>query len=510
MATPNEKIAASLKELKKLQDRGIIAIHSSELSRTHKERLLMNGFIREVLRGWYIAVPPEEGKGDSTSWFTAFWAFCSRYLENRYGSNYCLSAEQSLLLHVGNTSVPHQLIVRAPEGTNSITNLPFDTSLYIMRSPLPENAQIEIVDGLRLTNLASSLIYSSPILFQKNTAEVRTALLMIRDASDILNILLGKGHSVIAGRLAGAFRNNGQVKIADDILKTMRAVGYDVRETDPFQSQVPFKFNLEDRSPHVNRLRLMWHNMRTVVLEVFPKPKEKAVGNERYLQLIEELYATDAYHSLSIERYRVTPELIERVRQGKWNIESNEKDRQQRDAMAARGYWEAFREVKSSVQRVLADDNPGIVAEEDHGDWYRALFAPSVRAGLLRPADLAGYRVGQVFIGQSKYTPPTKDAVRDLMPVLFELLQEEQEAGVSAVLGHFFFVFIHPYMDGNGRMGRFLMNVMLASGGYPWTIIPVQQRDIYMEALENASVDGDIKPFAEYIGKLVSLPSPEL
>ncbi|MBK8662211.1 MAG: Fic family protein [Ignavibacteriales bacterium] len=36
-------------------------------------------------------------------------------------------------------------------------------------------------------------------------------------------------------------------------------------------------------------------------------------------------------------------------------------------------------------------------------------------------------------------------------------------------------------MDGNGRIGRFLMNVMLASGGYPWTTIPLQKRDEYMQ-----------------------------
>ena len=89
------------------------------------------------------------------------------------------------------------------------------------------------------------------------------------------------------------------------------------------------------------------------------------------------------------------------------------------------------------------------------------------------------------------------------MPALFELLEGENEPAVRVVLGHFVFVYIHPYMDGNGRMGRFLMNVMLASGGYPWTIIPVERRDDYMAALEAASVGQDIRPFAEFIGGLV-------
>jgi Fic family protein len=71
------------------------------------------------------------------------------------------------------------------------------------------------------------------------------------------------------------------------------------------------------------------------------------------------------------------------------------------------------------------------------------------------------------------------------------------------VLGHFVFVYIHPYMDGNGRVGRFLMNVMLASGGYPWTVVPVERRDDYMAALESASVDQNIVPFAQFLARLV-------
>jgi Fic family protein len=96
------------------------------------------------------------------------------------------------------------------------------------------------------------------------------------------------------------------------------------------------------------------------------------------------------------------------------------------------------------------------------------------------------------------HVPPPKEGVRDLMPAFFNLLRNEEHPAVRIVLGHFIFVYIHPYFDGNGRMGRFLMNVMMASGGYPWTVITVDKRDEYMNALEQASVNRDIVPFATF------------
>ena len=81
---------------------------------------------------------------------------------------------------------------------------------------------------------------------------------------------------------------------------------------------------------------------------------------------------------------------------------------------------------------------------------------------------------------------------------------------MRAILGHFLFVFIHPYMDGNGRLARFLMNAMLVTGGYVWTVIPVQQRQTYMEVLEQASSYGEIEPFARFVAQLTrdQLSSP--
>lgn len=503
MAKPSEKLARSLELLKRLQDRGAVAIRSSSLTRTHRERLLKNGFLQEVMKGWYIPVRPDENAGESTAWYAAFWSFCAAYLEKRFGKNWCLSPEQSLCLHAGNRTVPRQLLVRSPKARNKVTRMPHKTSLLDVQAALPAKTDIVERDGLRLFSLPAALIACPPSFYTLHPTDARTALSLVRDASEVLDRLLEGGHSTIARRLAGAFRNIGRTPIADDIVKTMRAAGYDVRESDPFEAQSSMILPAREQSPYVNRIRLMWQAMRGPVIERFPAPPGLSKDIGAYLKRVEDVYVTDAYHSLSIEGYRVSPELIERVRGGAWNPDANEDDREQRNALAARGYWQAYQTVRDSIRRVLRGENPGAVADEDHRTWYREMFAPGVAGGLLRPADLAGYRNGPVYIRRSMHVPPGREAVRDAMPAFFDLLCEESDPSVRVVLGHFIFVYIHPYVDGNGRMGRFLMNVMLAAGGYPWTVIPVEQRNAYMTALEDASVRQDIGRFADFLARLV-------
>jgi len=135
--------------------------------------------------------------------------------------------------------------------------------------------------------------------------------------------------------------------------------------------------------------------------------------------------------------------------------------------MAARGYWDAFQEVIKAVKKILEASNSGEELENTYSDWYLALFGASVAPGIVNQADLAGYRSGSVYIRQSMHTPPSREAVRDMMPTFFDLLSKEENAAVRVILGHFIFVYIHPYFDGNERMGRFIMNLMMASGGYP-------------------------------------------
>ena len=503
MATPNENLAESLKVLNRLQKKNGLIIKTKELSRVHRQRLSINGYIREIINGWYIISNPAELKGESTQWYSSFWNFCSRYLNERYKKDWCISPEQSLLIQCGNYAIPKQLYVRAPKANNSLTRLPFDTSLVNIKSKLPNNAEIVINSELRLLSIPSALINCGEKFFENYSLEARTALSMVSDSSEILSLLLPEGRSVVAGRLIGAFRNIGLERIANDIIKTMKDAGYNIREVDPFESKLPYDFPVREISPHVIRIKMMWQEMRQVVLKHFPKNKGMVTVKEDYLKCVKDIYVTDAYHSLSIEGYKVTTELIERIANGTWNPENNEEDKKQKNAMAAKGYWQAFQLVIKSIERVLMGKNSGEVVDEEHGEWYRQMFSPSVVAGILKPSDLAGYRNGQVYILNSYHVPMNFRAVRAVMPVFFELLKNEKEPSVRVVLGHFFFVYIHPYFDGNGRIGRFLMNVMLASGGYPWIVIPVKERNAYINALEKASVDNDIEPFTKYLAGLV-------
>ena len=142
MASPQEKLAESLQVLRELQEHGVIAIRSADLSRTHRERLVKNGFLKDVMRGWYIPSRPDETPGDSTAWYTSFWDFCAAYLRERFENNWCLSPEQSIFLHTGNRTVPKQLLVRSPKGGNKPTALPFGTSLFDVRYTMPKKDDI--------------------------------------------------------------------------------------------------------------------------------------------------------------------------------------------------------------------------------------------------------------------------------------------------------------------------------------------------------------------------------
>jgi len=497
MATITELLATSLEALKQVQkEKDFMILKSSDLSRNNLKRLVDNHFLRPILKGWYVVTDPGTLPGDSTPWYASYWNFISRYSNDHYGKEWCLSAEQSLSIHSGSTTIPKQVIIRSTQASNNTLELLPPCSIFNLKAELPTQIVLDDRFQVRLYSLPEALIACSPVMYQNDSICMRTALAMIRDSSEVLQILVDKGLSTKAGRLVGAFRNNGREDIANDIMQTMKRMGYDVREENPFDAIEPLQHS---QSPYVTRIKLMWKEMRVVVIQNFNRPKSP-LNSEDFLARMEAQYKLDAYHSLSIEGYRVTDYLIEKVKSGLWKPDSTDTD--QRNALAARGYWQAFQKVKASVSDIFNSNEAGTIIERDLPLWYQEMFMPCVSVGIIKPSDIVGYRRHQVYIRQSMHTPLPPEALSDAMSTLFELLKSEPEASVRAILGHFMFTFIHPYMDGNGRLGRFLLNTMLASGGYDWIIIPVEQRAPYMDALEKASVEGNIEPFVKFVGSI--------
>jgi hypothetical protein len=476
-------------------------LHTSEISREDREILQHQAWIQDIIPGWYLLLRPDVRPGDSTAWYGSFWDFTASYLNHHHKNEYCLSADQSLLFHTGSSAIPQQVIVMAKKGSGKPTKLPFDTSLLVYSDPNNLPVEKESIKDLQIMPLAYALCKLSPTFFKKNPHEVQIALQSISDPSDLIEVITEHGFTRASSRIIGAYRKLGNKPMADQLKEGLLNEGILVKEQNPFDEESTILVGQVFRSPYAARIRAMWEMYRNDVIENFPQLPKNMPNSKDYLKNIDEIYVRDAYHSLSIEGYKVSKELVHRVQDEQWNPDKNSNDMEARNALAARGYYEAFIQVRESIAKNMNEENPGAVIKEDLSLWFRGLFGPSARAKIFPSRDLYGFRRHQVFIRGSRHTPPGKEHLIDAMEELYNCLLSEKNAAVRAVLGHFIFVFIHPYMDGNGRIARFLMNAMLASGGYPWALIRVENRNEYFASLESTSVKGNIIPFCTFIAK---------
>jgi Fic family protein len=118
------------------------------------------------------------------------------------------------------------------------------------------------------------------------------------------------------------------------------------------------------------------------------------------------------------------------------------------------------------------------------------------------------WRTVPVAISGSRHVPSPPSDVAPMIRDLFDWY-EGDGAVLHPVLraAHFHhrFVYIHPFVDGNGRTARLLMNLILMSSGYPPAVIKAdpQRRIAYLDALETASVDGELRLFESVVAESV-------
>lgn len=492
----HQLLAKSLHRAKKVAQQHIVK--SADISRMDRERLLKAGSLQRIIRGWYILCQPHTIKGESTIWYASYWDFITQYLNSRFGEHYCLSATSSMDLYLGKNTVPKQIVVMIKQGGSTVIPLPFETSLMLYLEDTDYSDRVNHLHGINVLTFEYALSKLPANFYRQHPQDAEIALRLLNKPEDILNTLLKYGMTTAAGRLSGALKAIGREELANSIVAAMQSAGYAVTVENPFKVPLSSIQLSPASSPYKARIEGLWRKTREIVLSKFPPPEKNNQDADSILKQIDARYTQDAYHSLSIEGYQVTEHLIEKIASGDWQPDNDITDQQQRNAMAAKGYFEAFKAVKKTIVRMLKE-NPAEAFEKDFQGWYLSLFSPSVMAGIIPAESLAGFRQQPVYIRQSQHVPPPFSAVRDCMDGLFELMKTETQPAINAVLGHWLIGYIHPYIDGNGRMARFAMNAWLVSHGYPWTVIQVKNRQRYLTALESASIESNLAPFCQLI-----------
>ncbi|KEF39630.1 hypothetical protein M670_00651 [Schinkia azotoformans MEV2011] len=116
------------------------------------------------------------------------------------------------------------------------------------------------------------------------------------------------------------------------------------------------------------------------------------------------------------------------------------------------------------------------------------------------------YRDQQVFISGAKHTPPAPFLIKEQMEQLIDWYQKETGDFHPITRGamlHAIFVGIHPFIDGNGRTSRLLLNLELMKDGFPPVIIKVENRIAYYEALDKAHTQKDYDDFIQLVATAV-------
>uniref|UniRef100_A0A915J437 protein adenylyltransferase n=1 Tax=Romanomermis culicivorax TaxID=13658 RepID=A0A915J437_ROMCU len=120
--------------------------------------------------------------------------------------------------------------------------------------------------------------------------------------------------------------------------------------------------------------------------------------------------------------------------------------------------------------------------------------------GFVDPLEAGTFRRTQVFIGG--FVPCGPEEIQREMDEFIDWLGLESTQRIHpvelAALVHYKFIIIHPFIDGNGRTARILMNLILMRAGFPPVIVNVAERSGYYETLKIAN-DGDLRPFIRFI-----------
>ncbi|XP_057600955.1 protein adenylyltransferase FICD isoform X1 [Hippopotamus amphibius kiboko] len=210
-------------------------------------------------------------------------------------------------------------------------------------------------------------------------------------------------------------------------------------------------------------------------------------GNSALRRVMEETYYHHIYHTVAIEGNTLTLSEIRHILETRYAVPGKSLEEQNEVI----GMHAAMKYVNTTLLSRVGSVSIGDVLE-----IHRRVL------GYVDPVEAGRFRTTQVLVGH--HVPPHPQEVEKQMQEFIQWLNSEDAMSLHpvefAALAHYKLVHIHPFVDGNGRTSRLLMNLILMQAGYPPVSVRKEQRAEYYHVLEDAN-DGDVRPFIRFIAK---------
>ncbi len=212
---------------------------------------------------------------------------------------------------------------------------------------------------------------------------------------------------------------------------------------------------------------------------------EQAKAKGSLLEISEEFLLNLVHSALSFDNPSLEKEEVQKVLNGEFVGVNSEK-------------VQRITNQKNAFLRIVTMAKEGIALTEDElKDLHQILMEGfNIPGGLYRNVDIS--------VKGSNHTPPSYIKVYDRMEKYINYISEGPKDNVLEYVSycHLQLAKIHPFLDGNGRLARLVLNYELMSNGFAPVIITADERDKYHTALEQFKVEKEITPFIEYLKEL--------
>jgi Fic family protein len=471
-----------------------VVVTSKEIPGEYLKKILVaKGLAFPLRRGLYLLKKPEHDPQEQI--YYNYWIIAQKILEQYV--HWSIRGEAALNLYLGSQKIPEILQVRSSRKVKVKIKLPFGLKMLIIND---SDFNPNTVGRIKIMGQELYIDIPEFLLFEYKKVDANFLNFVKTQAFDhrIVEVLYQeKARPVVAKRLVGILSRAGRGDLAQKIQGVIAEyTGYRVGRQQIALTAHP-KPALKPWSARLGELLSRYEEdiSKKLLPQIGPIRKRSLDG---LLAAARENKKYDLYNSTTIEGYRITPEEVSDVL-FKYSADKKLKEKKTaelRSKMAILGYSYAFDFI---LARSKADFGKTRISQDLIKDLYFQLFKPSADLKIIDRFSLASYRRQQNYIRGSRHVPPAPEKLVDLMAELETSLNSIKNPLIKAILSHYVFVYIHPYVDGNGRCARLLMNYVLLTSGCPWITIRAEDREKYFTALEKAHLNEDILPFAEFI-----------